>query len=296
MAEQILSFPGKALSVLVKILLFLNPVRIITSTLDGIDVLRRHRRLALAMAQRELTTRYAGQALGTFWVIGHPLFQMMVYLLIFGVVFKVKMESSLEMPRDYTIYILSGLVPWLSIAPAIGSAPVSIVSNTTLVKQFTFEIEVLPIKDVLIAMLFWVIGVAIIVLYTLVIYRALPWTYLLLPYLLGVQLLLLIGCAWFLSAVSVFFRDLKDVVTVLITMGVYVLPVVYLPNWVPAIFRPFVYANPFSSIIWMYQDALYYGRLEHPFAWVVGTLFAVVTFSGGHRVFQRLRPMFGAAL
>ena len=46
----------------------------------------------------------------------------------------------------------------------------------------------------------------------------------------------------------------------------------------------------------MYQDALYFGGIYHPYAWVIGTVFAFVAFSGGHRVFQRLRPMFGTAL
>ena len=154
----------------------------------------------------------------------------------------------------------------------------------------------LPVKDVMIAMVFWVIGLVIIATYTFAIYLALPWTYLLLPYLLVIHIATMVGCAWLLSAVAVFFRDLKDIVTVLANMGVYVLPVVYLPQWVPAIFKPFVYANPFSSIIWMYQDALYFGGIYHPYAWVIGTVFAFVAFSGGHRVFQRLRPMFGTAL
>lgn len=278
------------------LLRLLNPERMLSAALDGVRLLRRHRRLALAMAQRELTSRYAGQALGSFWVIGHPLFQMMIFLFLFAVVFKVRINGSLQMPRDYTVYILSGLVPWLAILPVITAAPSSILGNIALVKQFRFEVEVLPVKDVVIAMLFWVIGLVIIATYTLIRYFYLPWTYLLLPYLLAVHIATMVGCAWLLSAIAVFFRDLKDIVTVLANMGVYVLPVVYLPQWVPAVFKPFVYANPFSSIIWMYQDALYFGGIYHPYAWVVGTLFAFVIFSGGHRVFQRLRPMFGSAL
>lgn len=296
MASRLAHSAGKLFAAIPRLLILLNPVRIGAATVEGFRLLLRHRRLALAMAQRELTSRYAGQALGSFWVIGHPLFQMMVYLLIFGVVFRVRIDQSLEMPRDYTVYILSGLIAWLSIQPALTSAPTSIISNTTLVKQFSFEVEVLPIKDVLIGMVFWAVGIAIIAIYVFARYLSLPWTYLLLPYLFLVHFTLMVGCAWFLSSVSVFFRDLKDIITVLVTMGVYVLPVVYLPKWVPAVFQPFIYANPFSSIIWMYQDVLYFGRIEHPIAWVVGTLFAIIAFSAGHRLFQRLRPMFGSAL
>jgi lipopolysaccharide transport system permease protein len=176
------------------------------------------------------------------------------------------------------------------------AAPLSIVSNSMLVKQFTFELEVLPVKDVVITMVFWVVGLIIIAAYTLLIYHSLPWTYLLLPLLLAIHIATMVGLAWLLSAISVFFRDLKDIITVLANMGVYILPVVYLPQWVPPAFKPFVYGNPLSSVIWMYQDILYFGKIEHPYAWVVGVILAIVSFSGGHRIFQRLRPMFGSAL
>jgi lipopolysaccharide transport system permease protein len=281
---------------LMRLLRVFDPVRVASATLDGTRLLLRHHRLALAMAHRELTSRYAGQALGAFWVVGHPLFQMLIFLLIFAVVFSVKIEQSVEMPRDYTVYILSGLVPWLSILPVLTASPLSIVSNSTLVKQFTFEIEVLPIKDVIITMVFWSVGIVIVIAYTLFAFHALPWTYLLLPLLLVLHVATMVGFAWLLSAISVFFRDLKDIITVLANMGVYILPVVYLPQWVPPAFKPFVYGNPLSSIIWMYQDVLYFGGIAHPFAWVVGILLALVAFSGGHRIFQRLRPMFGSAL
>ena len=164
-----------------RLLRLFNPERMFNAAIDGARLLRRHRRLALAMAKRELTARYAGQALGSFWVIGHPLFQMFIFLFLFAIVFKVRINGSLEMPRDYTVYILSGLVPWLAILPVITAAPASILGNIALVKQFKFEVEVLPVKDVMIAMVFWVIGLVIIATYTFAIYLALPWTYLLLP-------------------------------------------------------------------------------------------------------------------
>ena len=105
-----------------------------------------------------------------------------------------------------------------------------------------------------------------------------------------------IGSAWLLSAIAVFFRDLKDIMAVWANLGVFLLPIVYLPQWMPDIFRPAIYANPLSYIIWIYQDTLYFGRIEHPVSWLVSIIFAVFMFTTGHRVFQRLRPLFGNAL
>lgn len=288
---------AKMLSVFfVRLLMLIHPIRVIGAAVAALRLLYDNRRLTFALAKRELTTRYASQALGSFWIVAHPIFQMLIFIVIFTIVFRVRIDPSLEMPRNYTIYIFSGLVPWLSIVPVLSIAPVSIISNKTFVKQFDFSVELLQMKDVLIPMMFWVVGICIIAIYTLVAYRALPWTYVFLPYLLLVQLMTVLGFAWALSAVCVFARDLKDVLVVYITMGVYILPIVYLPQWVPALFKPIIYVNPFSSLIWMYQDVLYYGRFAHPTSWLVGSVIAVLVFSSGYRIFQRLRPMFGNAL
>jgi lipopolysaccharide transport system permease protein len=234
--------------------------------------------------------------MGAFWVVGHPLFLMLIYVYMFAVVFQTRIGGTADMPLDYTVYMLSGLVPWLSILPVMTGGCVSILSNVGLVKQFQFEVEVLPVKDVFIAMVFWVVGILIVAVYTLALELKLPWTYVLLPVVLAIHVVLLIGCAWLLSAVSVFFRDLKDIMTVWATLGVYLLPIVYLPQWVPQVFKPIIYSNPLSAVIWIYQDVLFYGRIEHPLAWPVSILFAFFMFTTGHRVFQRLRPMFGNAL
>jgi len=287
---------GVPLRVAGRTLRILNPVRTGSATIDGLWLLKRHRRLVMAMARRELISRYAGQLMGSFWVIGHPLFMMLIFVFLFAVVFQTKIGGTLEMPRDYTVYILSGLIPWLSMLPVITGGCLSILGNVALVKQFNFELEILPVRDVLVAMIFWIVGIAIIGIYTVYGYHALAWTWVLLPAVVTIHMLTMIGVAWLLSAITVFFRDLKDIMTVVSALGVYLLPVVYLPEWIPDLFRPLIYVNPFSYLIWVYQDALYYGRVEHPVAWPVSVAVALVAFSSGHRVFKRLRPLFGNAL
>jgi lipopolysaccharide transport system permease protein len=273
-----------------------NPSRLASAAVDGGYIVKRHWRLALAMAHREMSTRYAGQIMGSFWVVGHPLLQMLIFVFLFGTVFQQRIGGTFELPRDYTIYILAGLVPWLTILPTLTSSCYSIVANSVLVKQFNFELEVLPLKDVLIAMLVWIVGVLIIVVYTIWSYWSVPWTYTLLPLVLLVLIVTLIGFAWLISAVAVFVRDLKDFITVWANLGVFMLPIVYLPQSVPKIFLPIVYGNPLSCMIWIHQDVFYFGRIEHPVSWIIATLFALFMFTSGHRVFQRLRPMFGSVL
>jgi lipopolysaccharide transport system permease protein len=137
---------------------------------------------------------------------------------------------------------------------------------------------------------------AITSIYVLLTHGSVPITYLLLPVLFSLQLLAMVGVGFFLSAASVFFRDLKDIVQLFAQVGLFLMPVVYLPDMVPALFRPILYVNPFSYMTWAYQDALYYGRIEHPHAWFVFATASLFAFAAGFRVFRRLKPMFGSVL
>ncbi|MGY4472610.1 ABC transporter permease [Bradyrhizobium sp. USDA 3364] len=274
----------------------LHPRRFIGDLASGFDLLWTTRNLAGAMASRELRMRYAGQFAGALWIVGHPVFQMAVYIFIFGAVFRQRIGGTLEMPRDYTTYILSGLVPWLTLSAMLPGLCATVVNNSNLVKQFTFRPEILVVKDVLIAMVFWTVGVAVITIYVAAAYHALPLTFVLLPIVLALTILFFVGLGWILSAVGVFVRDMKDVAVVLVSAGVYVLPIVYLPSWAPALFRPLIALNPLSAYIWVYQDMLYFGRFEHPYAWIFFAIMSLACFGLGYRLFQTLKPSFGKVL
>jgi lipopolysaccharide transport system permease protein len=263
---------------------------------EGGLLLTRYSALILEMARRELGARHAGQVMGLFWVIGQPLVLTLVYVVIFGVVFATRLDTSYELPLDFTAYILSGLLPWLSFLSAMSASCSSITGNGSLVKQFVFHLETLPAKDVVIALMVWVVGICSTLIYVMLSQHVLHLTWFLLPIVFALQVLAMLGVAFMLSAVTVFFRDLKELVQVFATINVFLMPVVYLPGWMPATFRPIIYANPFSYMIWVYQDVIYFGRIEHPWAWVVFAVSAVLVFSLGYRVFRKLKPQFANVL
>jgi lipopolysaccharide transport system permease protein len=106
----------------------------------------------------------------------------------------------------------------------------------------------------------------------------------------------MIGVCYILSSVGVFFRDLKDFVQVFSMIGVYLMPVFYLPESVPELFRPLLYLNPFSYLVWCYQDALYFGSFEHRWVWFIFPIMSISVFYIGYRVFRKLKIMFGNVL
>lgn len=259
-------------------------------------LLRQYHRLTLEMAKREITERYSGQIFGALWAIGHPLFMIGLYVFVFAFVFKTKVGGTLEMPLDYTAYILAGLIPWMAFQESMNKACVAITSSASLVKQITFPIEVLAVKGVLASLMPQFISSLVLICYVLVTHGSLPWTYLFLPFLITLQTIAMMGVAFILSSISVFLRDVKDLVQLFCMAGVYLMPAFYLPQWVPNAFKPILFINPFSYLTWCYQDLLYYGRFQHPWAWLVVIAGSFFVFIFGFRLFRRLKPIFGNVL
>jgi len=261
-----------------------------------ISLLTRHRQLTLALAKREIGERYSGQFFGTFWAIGHPLILMLVYIFVFAFVFQMRVGGTADMPLDYTAYMLAGLIPWLAFQESMMKASTVIVANANIVKQVIFPIEVLPVKGVIATLVTQTIFLGLLAAYTLITHHALLWTYLLLPVLFVVQALAMIGVSYLLAAVGAYFRDVKDFVQDFSTVAFFIMPMLYVPESVPAAVRGILYVNPFSYMVWSYQDILYFGRFEHPWAWLVFVTLSLFIFVFGYRVFRRLKVMFGNVL
>jgi lipopolysaccharide transport system permease protein len=256
---------------------------------DASAILWKNRDLCREIVRRELGSQVVGEALGAFWIIGHPMMLFCVYIFVFVFVFKTRIAESLEMPRDYTTYILSGLVPWLFVQQSLVRGANALVGQANLVKQVVFPVEVLPFAAVVTSLVTLGVGLTILIIYSLIAGGGLPWTYVLLPLVIGAHIVLMSGIAFLLAGITPFFRDVKDVIQVLTIVGVYVIPAFYLPQWVPGPIRVFLYLNPFSYVIWVYQDVLYFGELNHPFAWVVLLFSSLLSFALGYRAFRAVK-------
>jgi len=263
---------------------------------EASQLVRRHRELTWEMAKREISERYTGQLFGALWSIGHPIVLMAVYLFIFMVVFKVRLGGTRELPLDYAAYMLAGIIPWIAFQESMSKSTTVIISNANLVKQVVFPLEVLPAKGVVATVVTQLVFLSLLLAYIVMRYGAPAPIVVLLPVLVVFQAIAMMGVSYALSAVGVFLRDTKDLVQVFLVVGAYLMPTFYLPSSVPEQFRALLYLNPFSYLIWCYQDVLYFGRFEHPFAWPVFIGLSVSVFAAGFLVFRRLRTQFGNVL
>ena len=261
-----------------------------------ISLLTRHRNLTFVMAKREITDRYAGQFFGVLWTFVHPLITILVYVFLFTFVYTTRVGVDPGTPLDRTVYIMAGIIPWLAFADVMGKSSAMILNNSGLVKQVIFPIEVLPVKGVIAAFFIELIFLALLTVYTLITSQTLLWTYLLLPAVMFFQILGLIGLGYIISAIGTYIRDTKDFVQIFLQIGFWFVPILYLPEQIPTAVRPILYINPFTYMIWCFQDALFFGRIVHPIAWILFPALSLVVFLYGYRLFRRLKVMFGNVL
>lgn len=257
--------------------------------------IRKNRRLLLEMARRDISDRYAGQMLGSVWAVIHPVMTVLVFIFIFAVVFRVKVNETLQIPGDHTLYMISGLIPWLVIADVLGRSSSIISQQASLVKQVVFPVEILPVKMVLATLPTFLIGFTGMLIYALATGR-ISLGILLYPVAAIPLYLFLFGIAFTLSAIGVFLRDIKEVVQMYSLIGVYIAPIFYFMDWVPAKLRPLLYLNPVTLFIETFHDGAYYGGVSSWLVWALATIVGLFCVVIGATLFARLKPHFGSYL
>jgi len=275
---------------------FINIPKHIRTLKYIVATLFKNSELIWELTKKEINDRYTGQVFGILWTIGHPLFLMGIYIFVFSFIFEMRMGGTIELPRNYPTFLLAGVIPWLTIQETMMRSCTSVISQANLVKQVVFPIEILPVKSALSSFVSQVIFTLLYMVYIFIVYRSLPWTFILVPVLFLFQNLMFFGVSFLFSAISVFFRDLKDFVYVFCTAGLYILPIIFPPERIPDWAMPILYINPISHVIWCYQDVFFFGRIEHPWAWGVFGSMSLVMFYSGYYVFNRLKTIFGNVL
>lgn len=257
-------------------------------------MLRIRRELILELVLRELRDRHAGQSLGRIWAYGHPLLLMILYTFLFAYVFPTRFGSDSGF-QDFSLNVLAGILPWLAFQDLLARSPSVLVGHANLVKQIVFPIEVLPVKTAVASALPFVLGLLFTIGYAGWQGR-LTWLVLALPLIIACQLAAMTGAALLLSAVGVFFRDIRELVQVFCTVNLFAQPILFNPFSTPEFLRTIFLFNPFSYLIWCWQDALFHGAPINPTAWLVLPFGSFGLLLLGWRAFKRMSHAFGDAL
>jgi homopolymeric O-antigen transport system permease protein len=227
------------------------------------------RELLYQMTSRDLLLRYKQTAMGFAWALLTPLLNTLIFSVVFTRV------AVVATPVPYPLFAYCGLLAWNFTASALRFAIVSLTSNTSLVTKVYFPREIFPFSAIAVALVdFLVASSALAVL--MVYYRVTPTTtLLLLPVLVAVQAAFTAALALFLSMANLFYRDVKYLFEIVLTVWMFASAVVYpvanLTGWFGAIVR----ANPMTTIVEAYRSVVLYGRPPDPaFGWTAAlTLF-----------------------
>jgi len=258
--------------------------------LKNLASLLKYRQLIQAMVARELKARYRGSVLGFFWSFINPLLLLLVYTFVFSYVLPSR-QPNLD---PYALFLFCGILPWTWFSSSILESANVLISGGNLIKKVLFPAEVLPVVTVLANMVHFFLGLPILIGF-LIYYRApLQFTELVwFPVIVVVQLILTLGIALIVSALTVHFRDLKDILSNLVTFWFFATPIIYSMQDAPAIAKRFLNANPFTHLAISYQEVLFYdGNFGHWKWLLILGAGSVALFLAGYYLFDRLRDTF----
>jgi len=257
--------------------------------LENLLQLPRYRGLIQSLVSRELKARYRGSVLGFFWSFANPLLLLLVYTFVFSYVMRPP-----EGIHDYALFLFCGLLPWTWFQTSLVESSGVLISGGNLIKKVMFPAEILPIVTVLSNLVHFLFGLIILIVF-LVYYQAplQPVELLWFPIVVIVQLVLTLGFALILSALTVHFRDIKDILGNVMTLWFFATPIIYSWKNPPAQIRRFLDLNPFTHLAVSYQEILYFDGPFGHWKWLLALGGgSVALFLFGYFLFDRLRDSF----
>lgn len=242
-----------------------------------------HHQLLLRTSRSELRSRYAGSMLGIMWAILAPWLLLVLYACVYLLIFRIKVPNLSSV--EYVFFVFSGLVPYLMTADALSVGVGSVTTNRDVLENTVFPIDLASPKAVLMGQTAMLAGMPVVIIGSLAIGNG-SWTMLLLPLLWGLHILALFGLVWCISLLNVVFRDLQNIIAIILMALLITSPFAYTTEMVPETLKPLILLNPLAYYVIAYQDILLLGRTPSLFIIVFLVVFSVGMFFLGSWFFN----------
>lgn len=257
---------------------------------ERINEIYEYREMIYSLVRRDLRGRYKGSVLGFLWTFINPLLQLAVYTLVFSVILKNNIEN-------YYIHLFVALVPWMFFSSCITSGSHCVIAQKDMVRKIYFPREVLPISFVtsqFVNMLFsFIIIFAILVVSGVGIsLKAL----LVLPLVMMSEYVVALGITMLTAGLTVYFRDLEYILSILAMLWMYLCPVVYSVDRIPDMYLPLYNINPMTPIIVSYRQILYFKEVPEISYLLFVLFFGVIVLVAGSFVFSKCTRRFAEEL
>jgi len=205
----------------------------------------RYRELFLILAWRDVSVRYKQTLIGIAWAFVRPFMTMVVFTLVFGHL--AKLPSTAGAP--YAVMVFGGLLPWTLFASVLGDASASVIANANLIGKIYFPRLIVPLSTIVVALIDFLISLAILA-GVMLWYGVVPdWHILLLPVFVVLALLASVGPALWAAAIIVKYRDFRFVIPFVLQFGIYASPVGFSSALIPERLRLLYNLNPMVGVI-----------------------------------------------
>lgn len=251
-----------------------------------------NRELFMRVLTREIQAQFRGSSLGLFWMVLIPIVLVAIYTFVFGVVMDSPWASQGRSPLEAPLMYFAGLSIFGFFFEVLNRAPGNIRNHVSYVKKVVFPLHLLAWVMVcasgarlLVSLtLLWVLG-------SLLLAQP-PAAMLVVLVMLAPLVFMLIGMAWILSAVGAYIRDLGHVLVAIGPVIMFISPVFYGLDQVPAAFHGFYWANPLTFPLEATRQVLFLEGGVPWGSWIAYSFSAVVVLVLGYHFFDRARPSF----
>jgi ABC-type polysaccharide/polyol phosphate export permease len=240
-----------------------------------------YRELLLQMTRRDLLLRYKQTVMGFGWAVFMPIINTVIFSIVFTRV------APIETGLPYPLYAFTGLLAWNFMASSLRFAVVSLTSNANLVSKVYFPREIFPFSAVIVSLVDT--AIASIVLVGLMAWYGvgLSWTVLLLPVVLLVHVMLTAGLALLLAMAHLFYRDVKYLFDIVLSVAMFATSVVYPVEQIGGRVGRLLALNPVTAIIDGYRAVLLRGEVPPAGPLAVAAVVSLILFMAAWAVFHR---------
>ncbi len=237
--------------------------------------------LLWSLVHRDLTVRYKRSILGFFWTMVHPLMFTIILTIVFSNIFRFTIPH-------YEIYVLAGLLPWNFFAQTTVGSMAGLAWNGPLMKRVRVPRSIFALSTVLSGLVN--LALSYVPLLAIMLVRGLPirGAILFLPVAVLLFALFTYGISLLFSAIAVYFTDVREMYGVALMALMYLTPVIYPRNIIPARFAWLLELNPLTYFIEIVRAPIHSGALPPMRSLLIATIAAIVSAVLGWTVFRRL--------
>ncbi len=219
---------------------------------------RKYINILKSVVSREISAKYKGTVFGAVWNIINPLFMLLIYSTVFLHVFKARWEIGNNEYADYALMLFIGIITHIFMSEVLTGATAVIRNNSHIVKKIVFPLEILPVTVVLVAALNFMIGIVLTLIYSISMgYINAPLNLLFIPIIIGVYVTTLLALSYFFSSISVYVRDVQQVIPVVSLVLLFTSTVFFSIRTAPDSLGAILYINPISIIADALRESIY---------------------------------------